>query len=118
MKPVWSPGDGLPKVLFDLKGMLGNGLTFRDNFAGAIITFDAQTAVETKVTNPLKSLPIGFIPFGAQSLTALGGVSNGTVRKMSTIPQLNTSRTDGFLGITVDYLSGTYGRVTGLLVGG
>lgn len=103
MKPVWSEGDGLPKVLFDLKSMLGNGLTFKDNVNAAVITFDAQHGVETRVTNPLKCTPIAFYPHGAVSLTAIGGVSNNVARKIESLPVLNLARTDGFLGITVNY---------------
>lgn len=103
MKPVWSDGDALPKVLFDLKSMLGNGLTFRDNQNAAVITFDAQHGVETRVTNPLKCTPIAFYPHGAVSLTAIGGVSNNVARKIDSLPVLNLTRTDGFLGITVNF---------------
>lgn len=120
MKPNGWGDEFTPRVSADLRAMLGGGLTFKDNFNCAIVTFDAQTAVEAKIANPLSTKPIAFIPCGVQSLTVAGGVSNGNYGEFATVPVLNTSRTDGFLGVLVRYRAGTitWGRVTGILVGG
>jgi hypothetical protein len=118
MRPNGWGDEATPKVMADLRVILGGGLTFQDNFKCAFVTFDAKTATENKVVNPLSSKPIAFIPCNAMSITVVGGVSDGSQRELSTYPQLNTSRTDGYLGISVNFTSGTWGRVTGLLVGG
>lgn len=103
MRPNGWGNEATPKVLFDLIAMLGGGLTFKDNFNCAIVTVDAKHNTETRVVNPLTTKPIAFIPISAFSITAVGGQSNGNARTIDGYPILNTSRTDGFLGITVNY---------------
>lgn len=117
MKPNW--GDEFtPRVAADMRALFANGITFRDNMNCAIITFDAKTATENVVANPLSSKPIVFIPGPVESITAVGGVSDGTFRELAAVPKLNNTRADGYLGITVQFTSGTWGRVSGILVGG
>ncbi len=103
MKPTGWGDAATPKVLGDLRAMLGGGLTFKDNVNCAIITLDCQHGVETRVTNPLRTVPIAFFPISSMSITAIGGQSNGAARPIDDYPTLNTSRTDGFLGVTVNY---------------
>lgn len=110
MKPVW-PEEATPKVVFDLKQMLGNGLTFKDNINCAIITIDAQHGVETRVANPLRQVPLAFIPIDSFCITTIGGVSNGVARELDGYPVLNTSRTDGYVGVTCRYAA-PFGRVS------
>ena len=83
--------------------MLGGGLTFRDNINCAIVTVDCQHCTETRVSNPLQTKPIAFVPISSMAITTIGGQSNGSARPIDGMPILNTSRTDGFLGLTVDY---------------
>lgn len=117
MRPVW-PDEFGPKVMTDLKTMLSGGLTFKDNFNCAIITFDAASGTEAKVSNPLRQVPLALIPIGANTLTTLGQTTpEGAALTLASWPNINLSRTDGFLGITVTYASGTNGRFRGILVG-
>jgi hypothetical protein len=92
-----------PRMAADLRVMLGSGLTFRDNMNAAIITFDAQHGEQTLVANPLSTKPLAFFPSESFSITAIGGVSNQEARPIDGDPVLNTSRTDGMLGITVRF---------------
>jgi hypothetical protein len=98
-----------PKVIADLKTMLGGGLTFKDNMNAAIVTVDCQHNTETRVTNPLITKPIAFIPISSVAITAFGGQTSNVARPIDGLPVLNTSRTDGFLGLTVQY-AGTPGE--------
>ena len=103
MKPVGWGDEATPKVVQDLRTMLGGGLTFRDNINCAIVTVDCQHNTETRVANPLQTKPIAFIPFSSMAITTIGGRSNESARPIDGMPVLNTSRTDGFLGLTVRY---------------
>lgn len=103
MKPVGWGDEATPKVVQDLRTMLGGGLTFRDNINCAIVTVDCQHNTETRVANPLQTKPIAFVPISSMAITTIGGQSNGSARPIDGMPILNTSRTDGFLGVTVRY---------------
>lgn len=121
MKPIWQLlqpdqlGDTLEdlrnalggftaRMALDLQRILSNGATFKDNLATAYIEFDAIHGTEMPVANPFRSVPQAFIPISAFTLVGgVGGRNNGVQLAMAGQPVLNLSRTDGFLGITVQY---------------
>lgn len=94
----------------DVERVLNKELTFRDNFNAAIVSISVTSGTETRLTNPLRSLPIGIIPLTATSSTGTTLAVLGT--------GLNLSRTDGFLGVTFNFSATVQGTVSALLLGG
>lgn len=91
------------RALNDVRKILSNGMTFADNMNAAWVEFEAKHGTEARVANPLNGIPRAFIPVDALTLSALGGRLTGTKQTLITQPLLNTQRTDGFLGIRVQY---------------
>lgn len=91
------------EALRQLRFAVGGNLTIRDNMYAAIVTLgysgnSTQTltnGVEYTFQNPLKTKPVGFTPISAVD-------SNGTAVDMPNC-KINTSRTDGLIGITAKY---------------
>lgn len=121
MKPIWqilqpsqlgttlddvksALGGFTTKMALDLQRILSNGATFKDNLATAYIEFDAIHGTEMPIANPFRSVPQAFIPISAFTLVGgVGGRNNGVQLAIAGQPILNLSRTDSFLGITVQY---------------
>jgi hypothetical protein len=103
MIPIWGPDTPLPKLIADMKILFQKGLTFKDNINAAIVTVDCKHNTETLVANPLQMTPIAFIPMSSMAITAIGGQSSQVARPIDGVPVLNTSRTDGYLGLTVKF---------------
>lgn len=128
MKPIWqilkasqlgdtleavkqSVGGFTIKMAEDLQKILSNGATYKDTLNGAFIEFDARHGTEKPVANPFGAVPVAFHPISAFSLTGsandLLNFTNlrltGTQQAIAGQPVLNLSRTDGYLGITVQY---------------
>lgn len=92
------------EALRQTRQALTGNLTIRDNFYATSITLGAGTqsltsGVEYVLQNPLKTTPIGFT---VQKATDI----NGNALKVSSV-KLNTTRTDGLLGITCDFYGST-----------
>lgn len=93
-------------ALAQLRQAVSGNLTITDNQYAAIITLGAGAQSLTSGTefvfqNPLKTPPVGFTPILAVN-------SSGTAMRVVS-SQLNTSRTDGLLGVTVEITDGVTG---------
>lgn len=86
-----------------IRQVLTGNLTIRDNQYAAIVTLGYQgnstqtctSGTEYTFQNPLKTKPIGFTPLVAVN-------ASGTAMAISSY-QLNRSRTDGLVGITIRF---------------
>lgn len=74
---------------------LGGNLTLRDNQYAAVVTFSVTHGVEYTFQNPLKTTPIGFEPILTKTSSGAMGLQCNA--------SLNLARTDGLLGLTVNY---------------
>lgn len=108
-KPNWAKfkADSLPPALKQAlapledtqektRVMLQGGLTLSDNVYGATISFTATQGVEVLIKNPLGTVPTMF------SLKKITSFTTGASLPIAGEPTFNTSRTDGFIGITVN----------------
>lgn len=82
---------------------LGGNLTIRDNMYAADVTFSLTSGVEYTFQNPLKTTPVGFTPIKCVD-------ANGVALNIGNVA-LNTTRTDGLMGITVGFSSSLTGYV-------
>lgn len=85
-------------ALFTVKRMLSSGLTLADNMNVAILTVTCTHGVEAVFKNPLRNKPIGVYVLGAT-----GTDQAQTLQSVDGSPKLNMARTDGLMGITVQY---------------
>jgi hypothetical protein len=85
------------QTLGRVRDMLDSKLTIADNMNAAIITLSATHGQEVPLANPLTGQPAGFQVIEAHD-------SNGNPLSVVGSPKLNRSRTDGLLGITVEYV--------------
>lgn len=95
------------EALRQTRNALNKNLTIRDNQYAAVMTFGTSITPMTSGTeftfqNPLKTTPIGFSPLVATNTAGVPIVLAGH-------PRLNTTRTDGLLGLTAyqDLIGGT-----------
>lgn len=121
MTPNWPDlqdldGDELQNALsvFDrkAKAILSRGI-MGENLAWPIVKWTLKDGVESGLSNPLSNgRPVGFIPLAAVNS------SDGSALGVSSW-KFNGTRTDGLLGITVGFSTGSAtGVVTCLLVAG
>ncbi len=91
----------IKSALGQLRQAMGGNLTIQDNQYAAIITLGAipgttnatlTSGTEHTFANPLKTMPVGFTPIYAKN-------TSGTAVSLASC-RLNTSRTDGLLGLT------------------
>lgn len=80
-----------------VREMLQGQLSLRDNQNAALLELDMVHGREKEFKNPLRGLPIGFTPiYGVNS-------STGALVSFGAWSGPNLARTDGMLGVTVEY---------------
>lgn len=120
MKPNWPGLDGItdPAALLaplseldsKLRQILDKGIN-SDNLGWPIVRWRLRDATEEAISNPISGKPRGFFPIAATN------VADGTPLRITSWA-FNSERTDGRLGITVAYTTGSAtGDVTCILVG-
>ena len=90
--------DPSTRAFYQIKQMLSSGLTLRDNMNAAIVTIPCIHGTEVPFSKgALTGLPIAFTPLST-SLT-----NGATALQVDATPTINYARTDGYLGLTVNF---------------
>lgn len=90
--------DPSTRAFYQIKQMLSSGLTIRDNMNAAIVTIPCIHGTEVPFSKgALTGLPIAFTPL----LTSL--TNGATALQVDSTPTINYARTDGYLGLTVNF---------------
>lgn len=86
------------RAFYQIRQMLSSGLTIRDNFNAAIVKIPCIHGVEVPFSKgTINGLPIAFTPL-ATSLS-----TGGVALPVAGTPSINYSRSDGYLGLTVNF---------------